>query len=46
MDVQSWYHNDVDEEIKGSDSRNKLKHSERPTYLFHWDNSPVPPEAC
>jgi len=31
---RNWYHNEVDEEIKGVDSRDKLKHNEWSDQLF------------
>ena len=30
----NWYQNEVDEEIKGADSRDKVKHNERSDQLF------------
>ena len=34
MKWRNWYQNEVNEEIKGVDSRNKLKHNERSNQLF------------
>ena len=31
---KNWYQNEVDEEIKGTDSRNKVKLNERSDQLF------------
>jgi len=31
---KNWYQNEVDEEIKGTDSRDKVKHNERSDQLF------------
>ena len=31
---RNWYHNEVDEEIKGADSRDKVKHNGRNDQLF------------
>jgi len=31
---KNWYQNEVDEEIKGADSRNKVKHTEMSDQLF------------
>ena len=31
---RNWYHNEVDEEIKGVGSRDKVKHNERSDKLF------------
>ena len=31
---RNWYHNEVDEEIKGADSRDKVKHNEQNGQLF------------
>ena len=32
--LRNWYQNEVDEEIEGVDSRNKVKHNERSDELF------------
>ena len=31
---RNWYQNEVDEEIKGADSRDKVKHNEKGNQLF------------
>jgi len=31
---RNWYQNKVDEEIKGFDSRNKVRHNEKSDQLF------------
>jgi len=31
---KNWYQNEVDEETKGADSRNKMKHNGRSDQLF------------
>ena len=31
---KNWYHNKADEETKGADSRDKVKHNERSDQLF------------
>ena len=31
---RNWYQNEVDEEIKGFDSRDKVKHNKRSNQLF------------
>ena len=31
---RNWYQNEVDEEINGADSRDKVKHNERSDQLF------------
>jgi len=31
---KNWYQNEVDEETKGADSRDKVKHNERSDQLF------------
>jgi len=33
-----WYHSEVDEEIKGVDSRDKVKHNERSDRFFREDD--------
>jgi len=34
MKWRNWYQNEVHEEIKGADSRDKVKHNERSDQLF------------